>query len=92
MGAGKAGRSHATSVRSGIGGCAMPRSAGVVLARRGSHAPWAQRTEPLPEELKGVGVTEHLDEQIPLDLEFVDSDGKPVKLQAVLRRQAARRA
>jgi protein SCO1 len=41
----------------------------------------AQRTEPLPKELEGVGVTEHLNEQIPLDLEFTDSDGKPVKLK-----------
>ena len=41
----------------------------------------AQRTEPLPKELKDVGVTEHLDEPIPLDLEFVDTDGKPVVLK-----------
>jgi protein SCO1/2 len=41
----------------------------------------AQRVEPLPEELKGVGVTEHLGEQIPLDLQFVDSNGKPVALR-----------
>ena len=41
----------------------------------------AQRTEPLPEELKGVGVTEHLGEQVPLDLQFVDSDGKPIALK-----------
>ncbi len=40
----------------------------------------ASRTEPLPSELKGVGVSEHLDEQVPLDLEFVDSNGKKVKL------------
>lgn len=41
----------------------------------------AQRKEPLPQELEGVGVTEHLDQSIPLDLEFRDSSGKPVKLQ-----------
>lgn len=41
----------------------------------------AQRKEPLPPELEGVGVTEHLGDQIPLDLEFVDSDGKPVTLK-----------
>ena len=44
-------------------------------------AVWAQRAEPLPKELEGVGVTEHLGERIPLDLEFVDSDGKPVALK-----------
>lgn len=41
----------------------------------------AQRTEPMPAELKGVGVTEHLGELIPLDLEFVNSDGNPVTLK-----------
>jgi protein SCO1/2 len=35
----------------------------------------------LPEQLQGVGVTEHLGSQIPLDLPFVDSDGKPVELK-----------
>jgi protein SCO1 len=41
----------------------------------------AQRTEPPPQELNGVGVTEHRGDQIPLDLPFVDSDGKPVALK-----------
>jgi protein SCO1 len=41
----------------------------------------AQRAEPLPKELEGVGVTEHLGDEIPLDLPFVDSDGKPVVLK-----------
>ncbi len=40
----------------------------------------AQRAEPLPKELEGVGITEHLDRRIPLELEFTDSSGKPVKL------------
>ena len=40
----------------------------------------AQRIESAPAELEGVGVTEHLDVQIPLDLPFVDSDGSPVRL------------
>lgn len=42
---------------------------------------WAQRKEPLPQELEGVGVTEHLNQALPLELEFVDSSGKRVKLQ-----------
>lgn len=42
---------------------------------------FGQRTEPMPEELKGIGVTEHLGDPIPLDLEFVDCDGKPVVLK-----------
>jgi protein SCO1/2 len=41
----------------------------------------AQRTEPLPKQLEGVGVDEHPSAKIPLDLEFKDSSGKPVKLE-----------
>jgi protein SCO1 len=55
-------------------------SAWIVLLGAVSLA-WAQRTEALPKELEGVGVTEHLKERIPLDLEFTDSDGKPVVLK-----------
>jgi protein SCO1/2 len=40
----------------------------------------AQRKEAPPNVLEGVGVTEHADAQIPLDLEFVDTQGKTVKL------------
>ncbi len=40
----------------------------------------AQRAEPAPTELAGVGVTEHLNVQIPLELPFVDSSGRPVTL------------
>ena len=39
-----------------------------------------ERKEPPPPELKGVEITEHLNGQIPLDLEFVDSAGKKVRL------------
>ena len=31
-------------------------------------------------ELEGVGITEHLDEQIPLDLMFVDENGENIVL------------
>ncbi len=41
---------------------------------------WAQRKEPLPEELVGVEVTEYLDTQLPLELEFVDQHGNHVQL------------
>jgi len=34
-------------------------------------------------ELDGVNVVEHLDEQIPLDLKFVDDRGKPIQLQTL---------
>ena len=50
---------------------------------------WAQPSLPstgssateTPNELKNVRVTEHLDAQVPLDLPFVDSSGKPVHLR-----------
>lgn len=38
------------------------------------------RIEPKPKDLENVGVTEHLDEQVPLDIAFVDSTGVPVTL------------
>ncbi len=41
----------------------------------------AQRKEPLPKDLEGVGITEHPGARLPLDLEFTDEDGKPVRLE-----------
>jgi protein SCO1/2 len=38
------------------------------------------RIEPKPKDLENVGVTEHLDDQVPLDLPFVDSGGSPATL------------
>lgn len=38
------------------------------------------RKEPLPEELRGVGIDEKLDTQLPLDLKFTDQTGKEVTL------------
>jgi protein SCO1 len=40
----------------------------------------AQRTEPLPKELEGVGIVEHLDGKLPLDLKFTDETGREVSL------------
>jgi protein SCO1 len=40
----------------------------------------AERAEPLPEELEGVGVSERLGQPVPLDLAFTDDEGRPVKL------------
>lgn len=40
----------------------------------------ADRMEPLPKELEGVGVDEKLDARIPLDLEFTDDLGRQVRL------------
>lgn len=37
--------------------------------------------EPLPDELEGVGITEKLDNQVPLGLDFKDERGNTVKLE-----------
>jgi protein SCO1 len=42
------------------------------------------RGEPLPPELEGVGITEHLGDRVPLDAAFVDETGQPVTLAAYL--------
>src|SRR3990172_8950662 len=53
---------------------------GGVLVVAGSLPAAAQRKEARPDVLEGVGVTEHPNAQVPLDLEFVESDGKKVRL------------
>lgn len=40
----------------------------------------AQRIEPLPKELEGLTVEEHLDARLPLDAPFIDDTGKPITL------------
>ncbi len=40
----------------------------------------AQRAEPLPEDLEDIGVTQNLDAELPLDLEFIDDEGRRVTL------------
>lgn len=45
-----------------------------------TQAPPTQRIEPLPQELEGVGIIEHLDGKIPLDLKFTDETGREVVL------------
>ena len=47
------------------------------ISAGGAHA---QLAEQVPEALEGVGVTEHLNAKLPLDLEFRDEEGKWVEL------------
>lgn len=51
-----------------------------VLVLGGSLAAEAQRQEPLPRELEGIGIAERLRAPLPLDLEFRDEAGKTVRL------------
>lgn len=60
------------------------RAVAVALAAGLSFAAVARaqdRTDALPPELQNVGITEHLNEQLPLDLEFADHTGKAVRLR-----------
>lgn len=58
-----------------------------VLALLLSAAPGlAQRQEPLPRELEGVGVDEKLGARVPLDLAFTDESGQAVTLGQYFRR------
>ena len=54
----------------------------LVLAFTAAWPAAAERMEPLPKQLEGVGITEHPGAQVPLDLEFVAEDGKPVRLRS----------
>lgn len=57
------------------------RAAAAVLMVLTAVAPAAaQRKEPLPKDLEGVGITEHPGAKLPLDLEFTDDNGKVVRL------------
>jgi len=54
--------------------------AGVWFTAVPTSALWAQPSDQTPPELKQVGIEEHLDAKLPLDLEFVDEAGDTVRL------------
>lgn len=54
--------------------------AAVVAVTVAGGPAWAQVVRSAPDELEGVGVTEHLGDILPLDLEFTDDLGKTVRL------------
>ncbi len=43
--------------------------------------PVNERSDPLPPELQGVGIDEHLNEVLPLDTQFTDASGQAVTLR-----------
>ena len=55
--------------------------AGALLALSGLPAEAQDRTEPVPKALARVGVEEHLEALLPLDVPFVDEDGRDVTLR-----------
>jgi protein SCO1 len=60
--------------------CARPDCVFAVDAKESATA----TGQIIPKELEGVGITQHLNAQIPLDLEFTDSGGKQVTLGQIL--------
>ena len=58
----------------------FPLSALLLAGTIGASPALSQRKEPLPPELAGVGITEQPGARIPLELPFVDSDGRKTTL------------
>ena len=61
----------------------LSRTISCVLLTAGVAAPQAAAqllADELPPELDGVGIVQRLDEQVPLDLQFVDQEGESVRL------------
>lgn len=54
------------------------------LAAAGVPDALAQRIEPMPQELDGVGIDDRLGAVVPRDIELIDEDGKPVRLAQFL--------
>ena len=48
------------------------------------NAPPSEFNDDLPDELQGVDIIEHLDERLPLDLEFVNEKGEAVRLGDII--------
>ncbi len=63
-----------------VGRCLWQVGAWVALIVLCSNLALAQRNNTQPSDLLDVGVKEHLNDPLPLDLDFVDSTGKAVKL------------
>jgi protein SCO1/2 len=62
-------------------GCALWCGAGAAqVSSYGDKQQGENRGDELPKVLKGVQVSQHLNQQLPLDAAFVDETGKPVKL------------
>jgi protein SCO1/2 len=57
----------------------------LLLAAAWCPAALAERTEPAPKGLDGVGITEKLDAPVPVGLVFADEDGHDARLQDFFR-------
>ncbi len=58
----------------------LPALAAAMFLAGPAPAQAPDRTEPTPPELRGIEITEHLGDRLPLDAEFTDHNGNTVKL------------
>ena len=65
-------------VFAGLLGCALV--CGAQVSSYGDKEQGTNRGDELPKVLQGISVTQHLNQQLPLDAPFVDDTGKTVKL------------
>lgn len=68
----------------GLAASAAQAQGGPAAEGRGGAAPANSRIpneQPLPKDLEGVGIEAHLGTKIPLDVPFVDQDGRVVSLK-----------
>jgi len=63
-----------------LASCALCAAGATVAGYQPGASAEVSRAEPLPRELADVGVTEHRDGRIPLDLTFQDENGREVRL------------
>ena len=63
---------------------ALAATAGVRAEARGERVAPGARADEVAPELEGIGVEERLGARLPLDLEFTDESGAPVKLGAII--------
>jgi protein SCO1/2 len=74
-------RKTGTAILGCLLGCAMLCvSAAAQVTSYGDKQEGENRGDELPKVLKGVQVSQHLNQQLPLDANFVDETGKTVKL------------
>lgn len=68
---------------------AFPSAVGAVAPQDAAdkaplNAPVSEFNEDLPDELQGVDIIEHLDEKLPLDLQFTNEKGEAVRLGDII--------
>jgi protein SCO1 len=69
-----------TALSCALFGCLLLASASAQVSSYGDKEAGENRGDELPKVLKQVGVTQNLNQQLPLDAQFVDDTGKSVRL------------